>query len=83
MEHLQSNTTYNYVVTSVDTTGNESIRSNTLTITTKELGSSYEQWNAYKAYTKGDKVEHKDKIYEADNTPLSGILSILIKGYYY
>lgn len=64
-KNLQSNTTYKYAVTAVDTSGNESIKSNTLTITTKELGSPYEQWNAYKAYTKGDKVEHKGKIYEA------------------
>ncbi|QFQ28976.1 lytic polysaccharide monooxygenase [Bacillus thuringiensis] len=64
-KNLQSNTTYKYAVTAVDTSGNESIKSNTLTITTKELGSPYEQWNAYKAYAKGDKVEHKGKIYEA------------------
>ncbi|MBK3496836.1 lytic polysaccharide monooxygenase [Viridibacillus sp. YIM B01967] len=62
---LQSNTTYKYTVTAVDTAGNESIKSNILTVTTKVQSSSYEQWNPYKAYTKGDRVEHQGKNYEA------------------
>lgn len=63
--NLQSNTTYNYAVTAVDTAGNESNKSSVFTVTTKEQGSSYEQWSPIKAYTKGDKVEHQGKMYEA------------------
>ncbi|MEC2867315.1 lytic polysaccharide monooxygenase [Bacillus bombysepticus] len=62
---VQPNTTYKYTVTAVDKAGNESIKSNILTATTKEQGSSYEQWNPYKAYKKGDKVVYQGKIYEA------------------
>lgn len=64
-KNLQANTTYKYAVTSVDTAGNESIKSPILTVTTKDLGASYEQWNPFKAYTKGDKVEYQGKNYEA------------------
>ncbi|WP_281217310.1 lytic polysaccharide monooxygenase [Lysinibacillus capsici] len=63
--NLKANTTYMYAVTSVDTAGNESIKSSILTVTTKDHGSSYEQWNPYKAYAKGDKVEYQGKNYEA------------------
>ncbi|MBY0600191.1 lytic polysaccharide monooxygenase [Bacillus bingmayongensis] len=63
--NLQANTTYKYAVTAVDAAGNESIKSNILTVTTKEQGSSYEQWDPSKAYKKGDRVEHQGKIYEA------------------
>ncbi|MGE7946717.1 lytic polysaccharide monooxygenase [Lysinibacillus sp. NPDC093688] len=63
--NLQANTTYKYAVTAVDAAGNESIKSSVLTVTTKEQGASYEQWSSYKAYTKGDKVEHQGKVYEA------------------
>ncbi|MBK3497443.1 fibronectin type III domain-containing protein, partial [Viridibacillus sp. YIM B01967] len=62
---LQSNTTYKYTVTAVDAARNESIKSNILTVTTKEQNSSYKQWDPYKAYTKGDRVEHQGKTYEA------------------
>lgn len=64
-KNLQSNTTYKYTVTAVDTAGNESIKSDIFTVTTKEQSSSYEQWNQFKAYTKGDRVEHQGKNYEA------------------
>ncbi|MFB7158507.1 lytic polysaccharide monooxygenase [Lysinibacillus sp. NPDC056232] len=64
-KNLQSNTTYKYAVTAVDAAGNESIKSSIFTVTTKEQGSSYEQWSPIKAYTKGDKVEHQGKKYEA------------------
>ncbi|MEH6944414.1 lytic polysaccharide monooxygenase [Bacillus sp. JJ722] len=64
-KNLQSNTTYKYTVAAVDTAGNESIKSNTLTVTTKDQSSSYEQWDPYKAYTKGDRVNHQGKNYEA------------------
>ncbi|HBT71996.1 MAG TPA: chitin-binding protein [Lysinibacillus sp.] len=63
--NLQSNTTYMYAVTAVDAAGNESIKSSILTVTTKDLGASYEQWSPFKAYTKGDKVEYQGKIYVA------------------
>ncbi len=63
--NLQSNTTYKYAVTAVDAAGNESNKSSIFTVTTKEQGASYEQWSSIKAYTKGDKVEHQGKIYEA------------------
>lgn len=63
--NLQSNTSYTYAVTAVDAAGNESTKSSIFTVTTKEQGSSYEQWSPYKAYTKGDKVEHQGKVYEA------------------
>ncbi|MEN1939018.1 lytic polysaccharide monooxygenase [Paenibacillus sp. 102] len=64
-KNLQPNTTYKYTVTAVDKAGNESVKSNILTATTKEQGSSYEQWDPYKAYKKGDRVEYQGKIYEA------------------
>ncbi|MGE7926013.1 lytic polysaccharide monooxygenase [Viridibacillus arvi] len=62
---LQSNTTFKYTVTAVDAAGNESIKSNTLTVTTKEQSTTYEQWDPSKAYTKGDRVTHQEKNYEA------------------
>ncbi|WP_155592200.1 lytic polysaccharide monooxygenase [Lysinibacillus cavernae] len=64
-KNLQSNTTYMYAVTAMDAAGNESNKSSILTVTTKELGASYEQWSPLKAYTKGDKVEYQGKLYEA------------------
>lgn len=64
-ENLKTNTKYTYTIKAVDAAGNESIKSNILTVTTKEQGASYELWNPNKAYTKGDKVEHQGKIYEA------------------
>ncbi|MBE7129522.1 lytic polysaccharide monooxygenase [Bacillus mycoides] len=64
-KNLQVNTTYKYVVTAVDTAGNESIKSNVLTVTTKEQENTYEQWDSYKAYKKGDRVVHEGKEYEA------------------
>ncbi|MFJ7950933.1 lytic polysaccharide monooxygenase [Lysinibacillus sp. NPDC096418] len=64
-KNLQSNTTYKYTVTAVDAAGNESIKSNILTVTTKEQSSSSEQWSPVKAYSKGDRVEHQGKNYEA------------------
>ncbi|PHG39806.1 carbohydrate-binding protein, partial [Bacillus toyonensis] len=32
---------------------------------TKDQNTSYEKWDPKKAYTKGDKVEHQGKVYEA------------------
>lgn len=64
-KNLQPNTTYKYTVTAVDKAGNESVKSNILTATTKEQGLSYEQWDPYKAYKKEDRVEYQGKIYEA------------------
>ncbi|MGE8056079.1 fibronectin type III domain-containing protein, partial [Bacillus mycoides] len=63
--NLQVNTTYKYVVTAVDTAGNESMKSDVLTVTTKEQENTYEQWDSYKAYKKGDRVVHEGKEYEA------------------
>ncbi|SNS83189.1 Carbohydrate binding domain-containing protein [Bacillus sp. OK838] len=63
--NLKSDTTYKYTVTAIDAAGNESIKSDTLAVTTKEQSSSYEQWDSFKAYTKGDRVEHQGKTYEA------------------
>ncbi|WP_377867506.1 lytic polysaccharide monooxygenase [Bacillus sp. R86525] len=64
-KNLQVNTTYKYVVTAVDTAGNESMKSDVLTVTTKEQENTYEQWDSYKAYKKGDRVVHEGKEYEA------------------
>nr|WP_260398777.1 lytic polysaccharide monooxygenase [Peribacillus simplex] len=63
--NLKSDTTYKYTVTAVDAAGNESIKSDILAVTTKEQSSSYEQWDSFKAYTKGDRVEYQGKTYEA------------------
>ncbi|HDR4482917.1 TPA: lytic polysaccharide monooxygenase [Bacillus cereus] len=62
---LQANTIYKYVVSAVDIAGNESMKSDALTIATKGQENTYEQWDAYKAYKKGDKVVHEGKVYEA------------------
>ncbi|MEC3034554.1 fibronectin type III domain-containing protein, partial [Bacillus toyonensis] len=62
---LKANTSYNYVVTAVDLAGNESSRSDVLNVTTKSENSAYEKWDARKAYTKGDRVVHEGKVYEA------------------
>ncbi|WP_242311573.1 lytic polysaccharide monooxygenase [Bacillus cereus group sp. BfR-BA-01331] len=64
-KNLQVNTTYKYVVTAVDTAGNESMKSDILTVTTKEQENAYEKWDSYKAYKKGDRVVHEGKEYEA------------------
>ncbi|MGG4267154.1 lytic polysaccharide monooxygenase [Peribacillus simplex] len=63
--NLKSDTTYKYTVTAVDAAGNESIKSDTFAVTTKKQSSSYEQWDSFKAYTKGDRVDHQGKTYEA------------------
>ncbi|PFX88626.1 chitin-binding protein [Bacillus mycoides] len=63
--NLQANTTYKYAVSAVDTAGNESIKSDILTVTTKEQENAYEKWDSYKAYKKGDRVVHEGKEYEA------------------
>ncbi len=49
---LRANTIYKYVVSAVDTAGNESMKSDALTIATKGQENTYEQWDAYKAYKK-------------------------------
>ncbi|MFK4467556.1 lytic polysaccharide monooxygenase [Bacillus sp. RC252] len=64
-KNLQANTTYKYAVSAVDTAGNESMKSDVLTVTTKEQENTYEQWDSYKAYKKGDRVVHEGKEYEA------------------
>ncbi|QUG84184.1 lytic polysaccharide monooxygenase [Bacillus nitratireducens] len=64
-KNLKANTSYKYVVTAVDLAGNESSRSNVLAVTTKLEDSTYEKWDARKAYNKGDKVVHEGKVYEA------------------
>ncbi|EOO12458.1 hypothetical protein IG9_05560 [Bacillus cereus HuA2-9] len=62
---MQANTTYKYAVSAVDTAGNESMKSDILTVTTKEQENAYEKWDSYKAYKKGDRVVHEGKEYEA------------------
>lgn len=62
---LQANTKYKYVASAVDTAGNESMKSDALTVSTQGQENSYEQWDAYKAYKKEDKVVHEGKVYEA------------------
>lgn len=62
---LKANTSYKYVVTAVDLAGKESSRSDVLNVTTKSGDSTYEKWDARKAYTKGDRVVHEGKVYEA------------------
>ncbi|HDR4733431.1 TPA: lytic polysaccharide monooxygenase [Bacillus cereus] len=64
-KNLLANTTYKYVVKAVDVAGNESVQSDTFTITTKTENATYEAWNANKAYKKGDRVLHEGKVYEA------------------
>ncbi|MGU3370268.1 lytic polysaccharide monooxygenase [Bacillus mycoides] len=64
-KNLQANTTYKYAVSAVDTAGNESMKSDILTVTTKEQENAYEKWDSYKAYKKGDRVVHEGKEYEA------------------
>ena len=51
-KELKANTSYKYVVTAVDLAGNESSRSDVLDVTTKAEDSTYEKWDARKAYTK-------------------------------
>ncbi|MGW5955820.1 M60 family metallopeptidase [Bacillus mycoides] len=64
-QNLTANKEYKYAVKAVDTAGNTSIQSNILPLKTKDQNVSYEKWNPKKAYTKGDKVEHQGKVYEA------------------
>ncbi|PGH78289.1 chitin-binding protein [Bacillus thuringiensis] len=64
-KNLLANTTYKYTVKAVDIVGNESVQSDILTITTKAESNSYEEWDAKKAYKKGDGVLHKGKEYTA------------------
>ncbi|TKI86997.1 lytic polysaccharide monooxygenase [Bacillus mycoides] len=64
-KNLQANTTYKYAVSAVDTAGNESMKSDILTVTTKEQENAYEKWDSYKAYKKGDRVVHEGKEYKA------------------
>ena len=60
-KELKANTSYKYVVTAVDLAGNESSRSDVLDVTTKAEDSTYEKWDARKAYTKGDRVVYEGK----------------------
>ncbi|EOP29639.1 DUF3472 domain-containing protein [Bacillus toyonensis] len=64
-QKLTANKEYKYTVKAVDTAGNTSVQSNILPIKTKDQNVSYEKWDPKKAYTKGDKVEHQGKVYEA------------------
>ncbi|AFU17569.1 Chitin binding protein (plasmid) [Bacillus thuringiensis MC28] len=64
-QNLTANKEYKYAVKAVDAAGNTSIQSNILPIKTKNQNVSYEKWDPKKAYTKGDKVEHQGKVYEA------------------
>ncbi|MGU3373255.1 fibronectin type III domain-containing protein, partial [Bacillus mycoides] len=64
-QNLTVNKEYKYAVKAVDAAGNTSIQSNILPIKTKNQNESYEKWDSKKAYTKGDKVEHQGKVYEA------------------
>ncbi|HDR8184212.1 TPA: hypothetical protein QC116_003654 [Bacillus thuringiensis] len=64
-QNLTVNKEYKYAVKAVDAAGNTSIQSNILPVRTKDQNTSYEKWDPKKAYTKGDKVEHQGKVYEA------------------
>jgi chitin-binding protein len=64
-KNLLANTTYKYVVKAVDVAGNESVQSDIFTITTKTESASYGEWDAKKAYKKGDRVLYEGKLYEA------------------
>ncbi|EOP45388.1 hypothetical protein IK1_04470 [Bacillus cereus VD146] len=64
-QNLTANKEYKYAVKAVDAAGNTSIQSNILPVKTKDQNVSYEKWDPKKAYTKGDKVEHQGKVYEA------------------
>ncbi|UYX55069.1 lytic polysaccharide monooxygenase [Bacillus thuringiensis] len=64
-KNLLANTTYKYVVKAVDVAGNESVQSDIFTITTKTESASYGEWDAKKAYKKGDRVLNEGKVYEA------------------
>ncbi|MGH1283962.1 lytic polysaccharide monooxygenase [Bacillus toyonensis] len=64
-KNLLANTTYKYVVKAVDVAGNESVQSDISTITTKTKSASYEEWDAKKAYKKGDRALYEGKVYEA------------------
>ncbi|MEK4697704.1 M60 family metallopeptidase [Bacillus sp. FSL M8-0063] len=64
-QNLTVNKEYKYAVKAVDAVGNTSIQSNILPVKTKDQDASYEKWDPKKAYTKGDKVEHQGKVYEA------------------
>ncbi|EOP45430.1 M60 family metallopeptidase, partial [Bacillus cereus] len=64
-QNLTANKEYKYAVKAVDAAGNTSIQSNIFPIKTKDQNVSYEKWDPKKAYTKGDKVEHQGKVYEA------------------
>ncbi|EJP84967.1 M60 family metallopeptidase [Bacillus cereus] len=64
-QNLTVNKEYKYAVKAVDAAGNTSIQSNILLVKTKDQNASYEKWDPKKAYTKGDKVEHQGKVYEA------------------
>ncbi|MFJ8118286.1 chitodextrinase [Bacillus sp. RC218] len=64
-QNLTANKEYKYAVKAVDAAGNTSNQSNILLIKIKDQNVSYEKWDPRKAYTKGDKVEHQGKVYEA------------------
>ncbi|MDY7962722.1 putative mucin/carbohydrate-binding domain-containing protein [Bacillus thuringiensis] len=64
-QNLTANKDYKYAVKAVDTSGNISIQSNILPVKTKNQNVSNEKWDPWKAYKKGDKVEHQGKVYEA------------------
>ncbi len=64
-QNLTASKEYKYTVKAVDAAGNTSIQSNILPVKTKDQNVSYEKWDPKKAYTKGDKVEHQGKVYEA------------------
>ncbi|MDR4138646.1 M60 family metallopeptidase [Bacillus cereus] len=64
-QNLTANKDYKYAVKAVDAAGNTSIQSNILLVKTKDQNVSYEKWDPKKTYTKGDKVEHQGKVYEA------------------
>ncbi|MGW6151136.1 DUF3472 domain-containing protein [Bacillus mycoides] len=64
-QNLTVNKEYKYAVKAVDAAGNTSIQNNLIPVKTKNQNEFYEKWDPKKAYTKGDKVEHQGKVYEA------------------
>lgn len=63
--HLNSNTTYTYQISAYDAKNNESDKSQSLTVVTKEENSSSDTWAKESVYVAGDIVTYKGITYRA------------------
>lgn len=83
--NLTKDTTYNYQITAVDAAGNESAKSDKLSVTTTNEEVSTDSWDASAIYNEGDTVTYQGNTYKAKwwtqgDKPNSSDVWVLVDG---